>query len=122
MKDLFEKVPEFLAAFNNVVANGFFEDLEVKASCFLGKPHYCLIRGMGCLPNDPKYADRGVGVLVDPNAIIAEIRKMVAEKEPKTCVVEIKTHDWPLYDDDGGGENIVGSKGITTKFLINIGF
>lgn len=121
-KDPFEAAPEFLAAFNNIAAKGFFEHLTVEIGGVMaeGRPFFCSIRGSGCIPNDEKYAAAGCGALVNPDNIVANAHLVSARYPIKEVVVEVKTADWPLCDKRG--EKVIGSKGTRTTFSMFIMF
>lgn len=120
-KDPFEAAPEFLAAFNNIVAHGFFEHLNIKIGEVMagGNPFCCSIRGSGCIPNDPKYSAAGCGALVNPDNIIANAHLVSARYPIKEVMVEVKTEDWPIYN---SVDEVVGSKGLRTTFFMFISF
>ena len=117
--DIFERTPEFLAAFKNIQEHGFFERLEVGVNTYEGRLHLsCRVSCTGRIPNSPKYAAEGAKAFLDPAALLAKVREAVKGVRVKHCSVEVKTEDWPLYR----GDNIVGSKGVKTDLLLFITF
>ena len=120
-KDPFAQVPEFLAAFDNILANGFFEGihLEVGDGMTEGYIFSCSIKASGCVPDDTKYMQDGSGALVDPHAIIASCRALAETKKIKMVTTDVETTDWLRY---GRNDKVVGSKGKRTKMFISITF
>ncbi len=121
-KDLFAPVPEFLAAYNNILENGFFEEIKFTAGSVMmeGKIHSCFVSISGCVPNHEKYRADGCGTLIDPNAVIATCRRLAGQNQIKHLSTSIETEDWRLWD--AKGNNIVGSKGHRTKLSLQITF
>lgn len=121
-KDLFDQVPEFLAAFNNIVKNGFFEEIQFSASGKMmeGKIFGCSITATGCVPSDKKFAANGSGSIIDPNAIVAACRKLTDQNRVKDVTTKVETKDWPLWD--AKGEKMIGSKGKRTELFLYIAF
>ncbi len=119
--DVFAKVPEFLAAFNNILKNGYFEDIEFKARTdHKGNVSFCLISISGFIPSEEKYNAKGCGAIIDPDAIIGQCRKLCEQNEVKNLTTKVETEDWPLWDEEG--EHIIGSKGQKTKIILTILF
>lgn len=121
-KDLFAQVPEFLAAFNNVLENGFFEDFKfnVNGSMMEGKIVGCAINATGCVPVSKEYGADGCGAVIDPNVIIASCRKLAGQKMVTGVTTKVETKDWSLWDTDG--ENVIGSKGKRTELYLYVSF
>lgn len=121
-KDLFAQVPEFLAAFNNVLENGFFEEIQfhVGGKMTEGRIPSCSITAMGCVPSEKKYKADGCGAVIDPATIIASCRKLAGQKKIQDIIAKIETENWPLYDAEG--QNVIGSKGKRTKLYILVMF
>ncbi|HEY0979722.1 MAG TPA: hypothetical protein VGE23_02695 [Candidatus Paceibacterota bacterium] len=121
-KDLFESVPEFLAAFNNILENGFFEQVEFAArgEGMEGKVHSCSVIAAGCVPDHKRYQADGCGLIVDPGTVIAAVRKLAGQEKVMDVSTKVETNDWPLWDTEG--ENIIGSKGKRTKLSLYITF
>lgn len=121
-KDLFAPVPEFLAAFSNILGNGFFEEIQFNTGDKMmeGRIYGCSISATGCVPSDKKYKADGCGAIVDPNAVIASCRKLADQKKVKDITTKVETKDWPLWDTKG--ENVVGSKGKRTELFLYITF
>lgn len=119
-KDLFATVPEFLAAFDNILKNGFFEEIQFSAYGMGGKISFCSITAKGCVPNNSKYAATGCGAVIDPHTIIASCRNLAEQKQVKTVATTVETVDWPLWNRQG--EKIIGSKGQYTKMSATIFF
>ncbi len=121
-KDLFAPVPEFLAAFKNVLENGFFEDFRfnVNGPMMEGKIFGCAINATGCVPVSKEYMADGCGAIIDPNVIIASCRKLADQKEVTGVTTKVETKDWPLWDTDG--ENLIGSKGKRTELHLYVSF
>jgi hypothetical protein len=118
--DVFAQVPEFLAAFDNIEKNGFFDNVRLE---IYGGEHIiyqCSLALCGYVPNDDKYQVDGCGSLIDPKAIIASCRKLVDQKKVDKVTTNVETKDWPLLDEDG--ECVVGSKGQQTQLKIMITF
>ena len=122
MKDLFVKVPEFLAAFNRILKEGFFEDIDfhVHGLMMEGRIHACSIIARGCVPNNKKCAAKGCGAIVNPDQIIATCRELAKRHKIQSVQAQVKTDGWPLYD---RSENqIVGTKGTRTELSLYILF
>ncbi len=121
-KDLFAPVPEFLAAFNNLLENGFFEGIQFHAGGKLteGVIHGCSITISGCVPSGKQYKMEGCGAIIDPNAVIDSCRKLADQNKVKEIMTKVETENWPLWDADG--ENIIGSKGKRTELFLYITF
>lgn len=120
--DLFAEVPEFLAAFDHILKNGFFEDVQLSVSGKMmeGKINGCSIDATGCVPNDKKYDADGCGAIVDPRTIIASCRDLSDKKQVKKVATKVETEDWPLYNDEE--MEIIGSKGKRTHLSIHVIF
>jgi hypothetical protein len=120
--DPFAKVPEFLAAFNNIRTNGFFSHIEFKA----GSPGmeemmlHCGIVAEGYVPNSKKYFAPGCGAIINPEKIIASCKEMCKTRKIKHVEVKVETENWKLWDKKE--ENVIGSKGTQTKLYIFIHF
>lgn len=121
-KDLFASVPEFLAAFNNILEHGFFEDIQfnVNGKMMEGKIVGCSITASGCVPSDKKYMAEGCGAVIDPGAIVASCRRLAETKKVKDVTTKVETNDWPLWDTKG--EDVIGSKGKRTKLFLYVTF
>jgi hypothetical protein len=121
-KDPFKNAPEFLAAFENVRKNGFFEEMQYQVGSPMsdGKISHCIFGATGCVPSEQKYAAVGCGALFDPPSIIESCKKLSQTMEVKHVSVEVKTEDWALWDE--AEENIIGSKGYRTKMSIFVRF
>jgi hypothetical protein len=120
--DLFDQAPEFLAAFNNIATNGFFEQITFTFGDKMagGEPFKCFIEAAGCIPSSEKYRKEGIRVLMKPEDVIASCRAITGRHKVKEVSVTVQTGDWPLYDKDG--ENVIGSKGTRTDMRIYIRF
>lgn len=120
--DLFAQAPEFLAAFNNVATNGFFEAITFNAGSMMseGIIYGCHISAIGCIPNNEKYRKVGAGALISPEALIAASKAITGRHKVKNVTVEVKTSDWILYDKEE--EHVIGSKGTRTEMKIYIMF
>lgn len=121
-KDLFAPVSEFLVAFNNILENGFFEEIQFNAcgKMMEGEIYGCFITATGCVPSDKKYKADGCGAVIDPNAVIASCRKLADQNQVKDITTKVETKDWPLWDTQE--ESIVGSKGKRTELFLYITF
>lgn len=121
-KDLFAPVPEFLAAFNNLLENGFFEEIQFNTGGKMaeGVIYGCSITLSGCVPSDEQYKVEGCGTIIDPNTVIASCRKLAGRNLVKDITTKVETKDWPLWDDEG--ENIIGSKGKRSELFLYIKF
>lgn len=122
MSDPFEKAPEFLAAFNNILSNGFFEQVEFQAGMAMmeGEVPNCHIRAHGCVPSEKKYSSVGCGALIDPASIVSSCKELSKKQKVKQVLVTVKTENWPLWDNSGN--NVIGSKGTRTEMFIFIRF
>lgn len=118
--DPFVQAPEFLAAFNNVAKNGFFGEIKFSGLGSEGRTYSCSIEATGHIPNDTKYAEKGFGVLVDPEAIIMACKAVTGRHEVRKVYVAVTTENWDLYDRTGN--SVVGVKGTTTKMQLCIYF
>jgi len=94
-KDAFERVPEFLTAWNNILENGFFESIEFNTRGMgRGKSGgFCSIYTEGFVPNDAKNKKDGCGAIIDPKSIIDNCRELAGRREVKNIEVEIKSTD-----------------------------
>lgn len=121
-KDLFAQVPEFLAAFNNILKNGFFEDikLSVNGPMMEGKIYGCSITATDCVPVSEEYAADGCGAVIDPNVIIAACRKLAGQKKVTGVTTKVETEDWQLFHEVEG--NVIGSKGKRTELYLYVSF
>jgi hypothetical protein len=120
--DVFAQVPEFLAAFNHILEKGFFEEVQFQVGMPMGegKVYNCTLVCSGCIPNSEQYRSKGCGVIIDPNAVVATCRNLAAENQvDKTCT-EVKSQDWPLWDEEGN--KVIGSKGQRTELSLTIWF
>lgn len=83
----FAKVPEFLAAFNNILKNGFFEFVQLrvhKSSMPIG---YIQLEGEGIILDNPSLAEeRGAGCFYDPESMIEKVKLFM-----DNSLVRIKT-------------------------------
>lgn len=120
MADPFAQAPEFLAAFNNIATNGFFEQCTVNVLGFEGDLTNCSINVIGYIPNNKRYQKNGVDALLDPETIITSCKAVTGRHKVKNVSVTVKTGDWVRYD--RAGENIVGSKGTRTEMNISVMF
>jgi hypothetical protein len=118
--DPFVQAPEFLAAFNNIATNGFFEQCALNVLGFEGDVTNCSIKVIGYIPNNKSYQRNGVGALLNPEAIITSCKAVTGRHKVKNVSVTVKTGDWVLYDK--AGKNIIGSKGTRTEMSISIMF
>ncbi len=118
----FEKAPEFLAAFEHVRKNGFFERLEYHAGDLMseGLVYTCTIKAVGCVPDEAKYAAEGCGVLIDPAAIVDSCEMLAVKRKVDQVYVTIKTENWTLWDE--AGEKVLGRKGVRTEMVLIIQF
>jgi|GEM_PF-7024199 len=120
-KDQFSKAPEFLAAFDHISANGFFDKMVFSCEGFESKlGSSCHLEIIGYIPNDVKYAKKGLGVLYDPHAIIASCKKHTSHKIARHLDFTVETTNWKLWD--RRGEKVIGSKGTQTKLKMYIQF
>lgn len=121
-RDPFERAPEFLAAYENIRQNGFFEQVRCEAGGLLmeGKVPGCWIVASGCVPNHPQYTAKGCGSIVSPCAVISNCKELAKRHPLKNVLVRVETADWPLLDQRG--MDIIGSKGTRTKMEIYIYF
>ena len=122
MNDPFAKAPEFLAAFDHVRQNGFFERLEYHAGDLMseGIVYSCTIRAVGCVPDEARYAAKGCGTLINPFAIVESCKVLAVERKVDQVYVTIKTENWTLWDK--AGEKALGRKGVRTEMSIIIRF
>lgn len=121
-KDLFAPVPEFLVAFDNILKNGFFEDIQFGAhgKMMEGKIYACFITAIGCVPSNKKYGADGCGAIIDPHTVIASCRALVKKKKVKNVSTKVETEEWPLWDT--AGEKKIGSKGKRTELKLYVEF
>lgn len=116
-KDLFSQAPEFLTAFNNILNNGFFEDIKFSVTSIMeGKIFACSITAKGCVPSKEKYKASGCGVVIDPTDVVALCRKLVNQRKVMDISVKVQDSDWPLYD--ARDEKVIGSKGTHTEMFL----
>ena len=120
--DVFERVPEFLSAFDNICTSGFFEEMEVRigGEMMEGKVFSIKFKATGCIPSHAMYWSDGCGTLVSPTEIIATVRRTVEKRPVRNILVEVKTENWNLVSPDG--QEYVGSKGIRTTMSCFIQF
>lgn len=114
-KDPLERAPSFLAAFSHVIAAGFFENITFSAHCYEGKLSSCTLNAVAYIPNDPKYAAKGCGILVDPKDIVTKLREFASNGTLKSFFADVQTENWDLWDEEG--ENVVGSKGTKSTLV-----
>ncbi len=125
-KDPFAQAPEFLAAFDNILANGFLQTLGLDIDVVPKNQDAissCKIYATGYLPNDPKYMQEGCSTIIDPHSIIDQCRKFMEARTVKIVRMartKIETENWPLWDDKG--EKEIGSQGTLTRMSIDIWF
>lgn len=115
--DPFVQAPEFLAAFNHVLANGFFENMKLEVLGYEGSVHELVLKASGYIPNR-KSSKKGVGALFDPEAIIASCKQIAFDRGIKRVNVTIERKNWPIYSED----HIVGSRGEKVDMKIEIWF
>lgn len=122
MNDPFAKAPEFLAAFEHIRKNGFFERLEYHTGDLMseGVVYSCTIKAAGCVPDEDKYAAEGCGVLIDPAAIVESCKALAMKRKVDQVYVTIKTENWKLWDE--AGEKSLGRKGVRTEMVMIIQF
>lgn len=120
--DPFAQAPEFLAAFNNVASNGFFEEIKFSSGTRLseGNIHLCCIDASGCIPNNKKYLKKGCGSLIDPQAVIASCKADTSHRKVKSVSVTVETSGWWFSDKDG--ERLESIKGTRTTMRLIIMF
>lgn len=119
-KDLFKEAPEFLALFQRIAEQGFFEELSFTASAFDGQAMNCFIKAVGMIPNDKQYAAAGCGTFVEPKDMIEKIRALASTRKLKHFYAEVKTEAWTLWDKKG--ENIIGNKGTKSTLMLSATF
>ncbi len=121
-RDLFVDVPAFLAAFDDIAANGFFEKIEfhVGGERSEGKIPHCSISAIGYVPNAKKYAAKGCGAIIDPHSVVAQCRRLSRTHEVSIISATVETNEWTLWD--ASENNIIGSKGKRTKLYLSIQF
>lgn len=119
--NVFSKVPAFLTAFNNILENGFFNEIEfrIRASDN-GKLSFCMLFVEGRIPSSIEHKVEGCGVIVNPREIIKKCREIVSTNKTRNIETSVKTADWPLWDDDE--TKVVGSKGQHIKMFLIITF
>jgi hypothetical protein len=120
-KNVLEKVPEFVVAFEEVRAKGHFDDVEIKTmSCGLGKGgiRFLDVRLEGYIPSRPEFAQCGVDPFFDANALLAKLRAMKGDIKTVTC--EVKREDWQLWN--ARATRVVGSKGSQVSFSLYVDF
>jgi len=121
-QDPFARVPEFLAAFNNILKNGFFEEIQLNVGGKMteGRIYSCTIIATGCIPTSKRFKADGCGTLIDPNTIITSCRSLANRKRGANVTTTVETTDWPLWDADG--QKVIGSKGKRTQLFFHIAF
>lgn len=118
-KDFFEQARGFVASFNQVLEEGFFESFKVDMSGLenLGTTNIS-IQAQGLLPDQRKDWAPGVKLFIDPSKVIDSVREQLRSSkfslEHRTC--EVKTEDWLKYGIRNGEETIVGRKGLRISF------
>ncbi len=125
-KDPFAQAPEFLAAFDNIVANGFLQTLNLEIDVVPKNDDaisHCKISATGYVPNDPKYMQEGCSSIIDARSLIDSCRKFMEARTFKIgdiAKTKIETENWPIFDDKG--EDEIGSQGTLTRMSIDIWF
>lgn len=121
-KDVFAGVPEFMAAFDNIAKNGFFEHIQfnVGDQMMEGRIGSCLIRASGYVPSGAAYHAEGCGVLINPQTVIDACRKLADKRKIEAVFTDVKSNDWQLWSKDE--TEVVGSKGMKTEMFISIIF
>jgi len=118
-KDFFDQAKGFIASFNQVLEDGFFESLKVDLIGLenLGTTNIC-IQAQGLLPNQRRDWAPGVKVFVDPAEVIDSVREQIATSkftlENYKC--EVKTEEWLKFGTRNGEETVVGRKGLRISF------
>lgn len=106
-KDLFATVPEFLAAFNDLHKDGFFEKVE-----FSEGGYDCSIHITGYVPSSEQYKMEGCGNFIDPNAIVAHGRRLADRNLVKDIATKVEITNWPqICDDLTWNDDHIGSRG-----------
>ena len=117
-EDLFAPVPEFLAAFNDLLKNGFFEKVE-----FHEGGHNCSICITGYLPSSEQYKMKGCGNFIDPNAIVAYGRKLADQNLVNDIATKVEITNWPqICDDLTWDDDHIGSRGKRYELHLSIMF
>ena len=119
--DIFSKVPEFLAAFNNILKNGFFKEMKFETrAADNGKVSFCGISAEGFVPCKEKYKVEGCSPLVDPKSIVLQCHKMAEQNKVKSISTKVESTDWLLWDDEE--TCVIESKGQETRISLIILF
>lgn len=122
-QDPFAQAPEFLAAFQNVLDNGFLLRFKIDIDVVINDDNQiseCIIEAIGAIPNNEKYLAKGCGAICDPKSIIESCRQLTQNKAIKLVKCKIETEDWPIWDE--ADEKVIGSKGQQKTMSINIWF
>ena len=122
-KDPFAQVPEFLAAFQNVLDNGFLLSFKVDIDVITDDDNQiskCVIEATGAIPNNETYMAKGCGAICDPKSIVEACRQLTQNKAIKLVKCKIETEDWPIWDK--AGQKMIGSKGQHKMLTLHIWF
>lgn len=120
-KDPFAQAPDFLAAFEKIAKDGFFEELESTVSFQEGKPPgHCRVRAVGYVPNHRKYAAPGCAVFVDPSTLLEKMRRLAKQNRVRHVNFGVESEPWPLWN--RGGNTAVGSRGTKTTLSLTVTF
>jgi hypothetical protein len=124
VQDFLNKAPEFLAAFDAIFTQGFFETIECSGNSYensrsSGEFGNISFKAVGYIPEDPKDQKKGMMPFFSPHQLLENIRLFLAEdgcKFTHAPTIEVNSENWPLWD--RGGNNILGSRG--RKFTLRI--
>lgn len=116
-QDFLNKAPEFLAAFDTILNQGFFETLECSGSSSeegknSGEFGSIAFKAVGYIPNDPKDHRKGITPFITPDLLLEKIRHFLTEEGCKLThdpQIDVKSENWTRWD--RAGNNVIGSRG-----------
>jgi len=122
--DCFTKVPEFLAAINNILKNGFFEFVQLRVFKSSSPNGYIQIEGNGIVLDNPSIVDeRGSGCFYDPEAMIEKIKLYMDNSLVRITTVRCSVSSGPWEQEEyqvGERSGRVDLTGTNISFKLEI--
>lgn len=120
-QDFSNKVLEFQSAFEQIVKEGFFTQIETNVMGLSGHPAMFLISASGKIPNSPENSFSGVTPIFSIPDFLEPIGNFIERGgRIKEVAVKVERKDWLLYDSTGN--TIIGSRGTSIKMSFSILF
>lgn len=110
-RDFLRNSPGFLAAIDQVLAEGFFENFDIQLSSLESGLNSMTIAAAGFIPDSQVNMRDGVKPYVDVKIMFENIKSQINDKSLEvvshSCTIE--STNWDLWDDKG--MKIIGSLG-----------